>query len=600
MATSFDIIRHRRGWTQQSFAELNALPQDQLPRLDEALETLHRHKGGEITVLTDFDMDGTCAGVIMYAGLSELGFKTNLVIPDYQGSRDVEVEDIDTALHYYPDTTCIITCDEATNSARGIGYARARGLDVVITDHHHQNVDSPATVLLNPNAQEVSYSQPDICGAQVAFHLVTAYAKRYQPHTELALSMLRIFAGIGALADVMPLTGQTRDLIRATTPLMGLACVDTPLTPWGTWDAGRAMANPAETTPLCALTAQVATSTQLKNAIYGFAVLMQQFIAAKKLRSLDDVNTSFIGFTLAPTFNATRRVGGDMADAFYIFAPESVRRMVPDYDKTRHQAAAQLISNNENRKLMTIQALADLDSSTYGDTIYFSDAPAGILGLIATQITKATGKPSFVINPQTLSGSARAPEWFPVITVAETLDGVHAAGHEQACGVRLDDIDAGFRFKEAVADYMATLPEETFLPAPPDLIWSDIPYGLPLTDFYRNVDMPLPTLEDVAVLINHLDRIGPFGHGFVYPSIVVHTPLEVCSITELSDGKHLKITTPSDMDCLWWNTPVSPNELRAQGNDCAIEVELGIGEFKGVEKVQGIVRSLSVDGKVIA
>lgn len=600
MATSFDIIRHRRGWTEQSFAELNALPTDALPRLDEALATLHRHTGGEITVLTDFDMDGVCAGIIMYAGLSELGFKANLVIPDYQGSRNVEIEDIDTALHYYPNTTCIITCDEATNSARGIGYARNRGLDVIITDHHHQSVDSPATVLLNPNAWGVNYSQPDICGAQVAFHLVTAYAKRYQPHSELALSMLRIFAGIGALADVMPLRGQTRKLIRETTPLMGLACVDTPLTPWKTWDAARAMTNPAETTPLCTLTAQIATSTQIKNAIYGFAVLMQQFIASGKLRSLDDVNTSFIGFTLAPTFNATRRVGGDMADAFYIFAPDAVRHMVPHYDKTRHQAAAQLIANNENRKLMTIQALADLDASTFGDTIYFSDAPAGILGLLAGRMVEATGKPAFVLNPDTLSGSARAPEWFPVITVADTVDGVHAAGHEQACGLRLDNIDAGFTFKDIISRYAATLPEETFIPAPPDLIWSDIPYGLTSTAFYSNVDMPLPPLENVAVLIDHLDRIGPFGHGFVYPSIVVHTPLEVCSITELSGGKHLKITTPSGMDCLWWNAPVTPDELRAQGNDCAIEVELGIGEFKGVEKVQGIVRSLNVDGKVIA
>lgn len=608
---SFDIIRQRRGWTSKSIWDMSASPHDYLTYLPQAVDLIARHidNGGDITILTDFDMDGLCAGIITYAGLSEATYnKTssiNLVIPDYHGSRDVEPADIDTAMNLYPNTTLIITCDEGTNSAAGVAHARHHyGIDVLITDHHHQERTTEATVLLNPNAANSTYSQPDICGSQVAYHLVSSYAMNHAHNTLPQISMLKMFAGIGALADVMPLTGQTRSLIREALPLIGLSITDIPNTPWGSWDAGRALNAHPENAPLTAAMGVIAKTEEMKNAFYGFAVLLQQFIVAKKLRTLDDINVSFLGFTLAPTFNATRRVEGDMADAFYIFAPRAVRTMFPDYELDRESAAQTLISNNEYRKHLTKQALTTLDDSQHKAIIYYSDAPSGILGLLATRIANNTGLPTIVLNPNTLSGSARSPQWFPLITATENIDTVRCAGHEHACGVTIESHEAGDELVTALLDLISTVPADDKATPLPDLIWGDIttrahahtPWA---QQFYDNVDIPVPTVEETQTLVDHLDRIGPFGHGFEYPRIELRACIAECEISSLSGGKHLKITTPSGVECLWWNVPVTEDELEDYGEHLSMEITVDVSEFRGVERTQGIIRRLTIDGKEI-
>src|SRR5699024_10621300 len=111
------------------------------------------------------------------------------------------------------------------------------------------------------------------------------------------------------------------------------------------------------------------------------------------------------------------RVEGDMHDSFQLFAPQSVQVSRPDYDLSQTQAAQALIDNNEIRKAATKTALAEMDTTTFDRFIAFADAPAGIMGLLASNLTRATGEPAVVLNPYKLSGSGRAPEWFNIIDV---------------------------------------------------------------------------------------------------------------------------------------------------------------------------------------
>lgn len=608
--TPFELIRARRGWNDNFLATINAAPADQLGHIDDAISLIHQMitDDKEITVLTDFDMDGIASGVLTYAGIAELGGQVNLVIPDYTGSRDVEPSDIDHALTLYPDTALFITCDQGTNSTAGITHAQSRGVKVMITDHHHQEVDCPADVLVNPNATDSTYSQPDICGAQVAYHVLHHYAMTYNGEAIPAIELLRMFAGIGALADVMPLTGQTRALIKQALPLMRLCLPEVELNPWGSgWDKDKALQAKITSSTMMQMINLGEHDYRYARAFYGFSLLLRQFIATGKLRSAADINVGFIGFTLAPTFNATRRVEGDMHDSFQLFAPQSVQVSRPDYDLSQTQAAQALIDNNEIRKAATKTALAEMDTTTFDRFIAFADAPAGIMGLLASNLTRATGEPAVVLNPYNLSGSGRAPEWFNIIdVVAATGDpALSAQGHQQACGVRVNtenDLEALY---EAIATAVAAVPAEALAPANPDLVLIDVPRDTALAPdqrewVYRLGDMNMPEMSRMADLITQLSHLGPFGHGLTYPDIRIIAQLDDCEVRVLgSDSQHIKITTPSGLACLWWNSSEHIDDLTT-GGLAEFEVELSINMFRGEKIPQGIVRSVSVNGRSLA
>lgn len=605
--TPYELIRTRRGWDDDFFATAFATPADQLGHIDEAVSLIRRHTGDhhQITVLTDFDMDGIASGLLTYAGLAEMGAETNLVIPDYRGPRDVTPDDIDHALTLYPDTTLIVTCDQGTNSVAGITHAQSRGLEVLITDHHHQEGPCPAEVLVNPNATGSTYSQPDICGAQVAYHILHHYAMTYANEHISSIEMLRMFAGIGALADVMPLTGQTRALIKQALPLMRLCLPGFTLNRWGSgWE------------PTLAHTAKASSSTMMRmlsigehdyryaRIFHGFSLLLRQFVSAGKLRSAADINVGFLGFTLAPTFNATRRVEGDMHDSFQVFAPQCVQVSRPGYALTQAQAAARLTENNELRKAATKQALADLDTDSFPGYIAFADAPAGIMGLLASNLSQSTGMPAIVLNPTTLSGSGRAPGWFDIIdTVAAAGDpALFAQGHQQACGARVDTPDDLETLYQIIDAAVAATPAELTAPAEPDLVFSDVPRDTALADDQRDLvhrltDMELPEASQVTDLVTQLGYMGPFGHGLTYPDIRLIVQLDDCQFRVMgSDSQHLKITTPSGLPCLWWNAAEHVSDLMVDGL-AEITVELSLNIFRGEKKPQAIVRSVVVNGR---
>ena len=98
--TAFELITQRRGWTMATLDELSRSTDEPLPDLDAGVELLHRAilADDEITVVTDYDMDGVAAGLLTYAGLAELGARSNLVVPHYTGLRDVTAAKVDQVM----------------------------------------------------------------------------------------------------------------------------------------------------------------------------------------------------------------------------------------------------------------------------------------------------------------------------------------------------------------------------------------------------------------------------------------------------------------------------------------------------------------------
>lgn len=605
-----DIIRARKGWDMTWFSDVNYVTDVKLDGLDKAVNHLHEciTNSREITIITDFDMDGVSAGTLIYAGLAELGAHVNLVIPDYKGPREIVPADIDQAVDFYPDTALIITCDAGVNSNAAIHHAQnTHRIDVMVTDHHVElDPGCAARFVLNPNRIGSTYPQPDICGAQVAYMLIREYTLTYAREKMHDIARLELFAGIGSLTDVMPLVHWTRKLVRTSTALMKLCTPRVPENKWGGFDQYKAAKTDIDSATLMGIIKAPGThhTPEYIAAFEGVAYMLRGLIEKKKLTSLDNINESFIGFTVGPMFNATRRVGGDMRDTFAIFTPKAVEEQYPKYTIDRADAVLTVIANNERRKALTKQAMSQMtdNDQPFAPIVFFIDAPAGILGLIAANIMRETTMPAIALNPNTLKGSARAPQWFNVIdTAAElSLPGLQAVGHQQACGFSATNHDQLRAFVDTALQKVAATPQEIREPGQADLHLCDtIPTASQISSKagYRSIieasDGVIADTQDLIDLSHQLDIMAPFGHGFTYPDIRITAVTAMCTIKTMgSANQHMKITLDSGMVLLWWNAAEKLDELQSSEMFTAT-VELGVNEFMGVLSAQGVVGTMT-------
>lgn len=134
----FNTIRERMGWTDEYLKEINDPSHPLLQDIDTmcaALEYLRVHQM-PLVVIPDFDTDGICAGMILYAGLSELGLDVRLHVPDYHLGHEIQPEVIDQVMLAFPDAKAVITCDAGTNSTEALSRANEYELLTLVTDHH--------------------------------------------------------------------------------------------------------------------------------------------------------------------------------------------------------------------------------------------------------------------------------------------------------------------------------------------------------------------------------------------------------------------------------------------------------------------------------
>jgi single-stranded-DNA-specific exonuclease len=604
-----DTVRKRKGWNMAWFSHITSITKKQLDGMDTCVRRIHRaiESGEMITIITDFDMDGVSSGTLIYAGLAELGANVRIVVPDYKGPREMTPQEVDQALDFYPETSLIITCDGGINSNGAINHAQdTRGVDVMVTDHHVElDPGCNANYIINPNRINSTYPHPDICGAQVAYLLLEAYTLTHARNKMHDIKRLELFAGIGTLTDVMPLIHWSRKLVRSSISLMKLAVPNVPAGKWGNFDEYKATNTPIDTATLLQVIHTGDHAPQYVAAFEGIAYMMRGLIEKKKLTSIENINASFIGFTVGPMFNATRRVGGDMRDTFAIFTPDAVAQQYPQYNINIPEAVLAVIANNERRKAMTTLAMSQIhdDAQPFAPIVFFCQAPAGILGLIASKVMRETNMPAVVLNPTTLRGSARAPEWFNVIDEAQSLNlpGLGAVGHQQACGFHATNHNQLKVFAEHAEHVAKLIPEEDRQPPKAHLHLCDT---LPTShtavpkqvyqDVLAHTDGVIADPNDLIELHKQLQLMAPFGHGFEYPVINITAVTKMCKLETMGSQKqHIKITTNSGIVLLWWNA-ADKHESLAASEMFTATVELGVNEFMGKVYAQGIVGDIEL------
>lgn len=205
------------------------LPPEQLKGADAAARFLADalQQGRRLCVVADYDCDGATACAVALRGLAQLGARPgtlSYVVPDravhgYGLSPAV----VELAMQQRPDA--LVTVDNGIASLEGVAAARARGLDVVITDHHlpamvgDQIVLPDATVIVNPSQPGCGFGSKCLAGVGVMFYVLLAVRAElrargvYTPQDQPRLDTLLDLVALGTVADVVKLDANNRRLV---------------------------------------------------------------------------------------------------------------------------------------------------------------------------------------------------------------------------------------------------------------------------------------------------------------------------------------------------------------------------------------------------
>lgn len=539
-----------RGLTLDAVEKFDHPEHSPLFNIDELCLRLHeiREKGTHLTVLSDYDMDGIMSGVVAYAGLSEMGFpNVSLYIPDPSAGYGFDDKTIVDLMQQCPRTQAIITGDVGITCYDGIREANRCGLEVLVTDHHLELESGlpEASVVVDPMQAKDTYEHPQICGAYVMYQCLQRFADMYcDRHTAEQVRRLRVFAGIGTVSDYMPLLYENRQLVRDCVSICRLLYCD----------GSDFVVNHFGTSDVC------------RRAFRGLYEVLREFESIGKIHGGDDIDESFFGYYLAPTFNSVKRVGlpTDMARVFGVFFGANVKEDV-----------AYLVQLNEKRKEMVSDCMDRMMSQDqpYAPYIYITDAPSGVLGPMAQRIVSETGEPAIIVaKDATYHGSGRSPAWYPFITRTAMLN-TYAAGHNVAFGVGFSNEKEVRKLYRFLKEDVAKARSETDMSK----------YELP-PDFIIDHDGSGDTVIDILLFLEYLEDLRafqPFGAGFPAPNVELRfRPIEGEWSTMGSKDQHLKIRLAHGLEVLCWNQ-ADKITLADETDKVRLHGHLGVSEFRG-------------------
>jgi len=469
------------------------LPVGSLAAVEAAAEllALHQQRGGLLLVIGDFDADGATSTALIVRALRSWGFPAvDFLVPNrFEFGYGLTPEIVALAAERRP--ALIVTVDNGISSNAGVAAARARGIDVLITDHHLPGACLPAAnVIVNPNVPGSTFASRALAGVGVAFYVMAALrrllaARGWLPPRALQCAELLDLVALGTVADVVPFDSNNRILVA-----QGLARIR----------AGR-----------CAP---------------GISALLE---VARRERS--GVVAGDLGFAVAPRLNAAGRLT-DMSIG--------IRCLLSDEPAEARALARELDALNTERRSIearmqaeahaALRSLRDPDSGMRraGVCLFDPGWHQGVVGLVASRVKERLRRLVIAFAPAdagTLRGSARS---IPGIHIRDVLDAIAArdgtlihkfGGHAMAAGLTLPmaSLDVFARAFDAECETALRLRGS------PDVIETD--------GELSDAELALPTAQA-------LREGGPWGPGFPEPSFDGRFRIETARVV---GERHLKL-----------------------------------------------------------
>ena len=379
--------------------------------MDKAVERLEQaiKNDEKILVYGDYDVDGTTAVSLVYMFIKKHHAKVDFYIPDrYTEGYGISFMGIDFAKAN--DFTLIIALDCGIKAIDKVSYAKERGIDFVICDHHRPGDTLPeAVAVLDPKRNDCTYPFDELCGCGVGFKLVQAYSQKNNiPFSELE-EYLDLTA-ISIASDLVPIVGENRILC-----YFGLQQIN-------------------------------------KAPRKGIKAILELANIKK------EVTINELVFTIGPRINAAGRLETGL---------NAVRLLISDdHADSKINGQNINITNTERRTIditITQQALTMIDESVElisrkTTVLFHPEWHKGVVGIVASRLTEKYYRPTIVLTESNgrATGSARSVKDFDVYDAIEACSDLleQFGGHKYAAGLtlKLENL-AAFqqRFEEVVS-----------------------------------------------------------------------------------------------------------------------------------------------------
>ena len=449
-----------------------------------------------IVVYGDYDVDGVTATALLYQHLKGMGASVKCMLPSREGDGYGLSKNAIQSIH---DKGCqlIVTVDNGISALEEAEFAASLGVDLIVTDHHLPHDALPkAVAVVDPRRADDHSPFKGLCGAGVAFKLCAALDGC--PPEEM-LDYCGDLAAVGTVADVMPLTGENRTLVKAGLKL--LQQTDRP----------------------------------------GISALLEEVGLGGKPITAENVS-----YAIAPRINAAGRMDNAVTALQLVLCEDEERAAELAHKLNEINVARQ---ETEQEIVKAAQEQLDAEPAILEDRvilIWGRDWHPGVIGIVASRLVEKTGRPVIVVSVDEHGegkGSGRSVQGFNLHECIASCEDIllRFGGHAMAAGlsVREENLpELRRRLNEWAARECAVL----FTP--------------PL-ECDLSIHLDRITVESVR----RLEQLAPYGAENPTPVFVLEKAV-IDGIFSVSEGKHCRLRLRqgnASIYAVWFGMP--PEQL---------------------------------------
>jgi single-stranded-DNA-specific exonuclease len=531
------------------------LPVSTLDGVEAAVSLLLTHREpGRILVIGDFDADGATSTALMVRAMRSWGFMSvEFLVPNrFKFGYGLTPEIVELALTRTP--TLIVTVDNGISSIAGVAAARARGIEVLITDHHLPGGTLPdANVIVNPNLIGSRFGSAALAGVGVAFYVMAGVKRRLDAQGELpsgapGVAEFLDLVALGTIADVVPLDFNNRVLVS-----QGLKRIR----------AGRCVA--------------------------GIRALLQ--VAA---RGRADLTAADLAFAVAPRLNAAGRIDDMKIGIDCLLAQDDAEAMrlatrLDELNQERRSIEARMQSE-ALAAVQRLQAKSPRPLQRSGVCLFDETWHQGVVGLVASRVKERVRRPVFAFaraEDSSLRGSGRSIAGVHIRDVLDSIAARHPelivkfGGHAMAAGLTLEfeKLERFARAFDAEVERCLGVSQHT------DCIETDGELGV----------------DEIALeTANALRGGGPWGQAFPEPSFDGVFTIRSARIV---GERHLKmwVEVPRSgraFDAIAFNYVAADGSSTVPAGSAQLVYRLDVNEYQGERRLQLLVDHVLPCGEV--
>ncbi len=488
-------------------------------------------EGETILIYGDADVDGLSATALLCQFLGTVGKRPEVYVPN-RAFDGYSFNDAGIAAIAAAGATLVISVDNGTSAIEPVATLQAKGIDVIITDHHLPgDALPPALAVVNPCREDCSYGFQPLAGVGVAFKLACGVAAKLRERGRNGERMAKVlgevmaWVSMGTVSDIMPLRGENRVLVSR-----GLRAL------------------PRTSSP-------------------GLRALC----AVSRIGPGADCRAEDIAFRLAPRLNAASRMGrSDLSVSLVTGTDENVcNQLANQLDELNKQR------QSAERELLTAVA-ARLEGHDFNEAIVLAgdDWNSGLLGLVAGRLSRKHGVPAVLAswgNGDPGKGSCRSIPGFDVHGALSTAQ-EHLAqfgGHAMAAGFSVT--------KQSFSAFAEVFRQ----------CWRDhLAAGTTRAPLEYEGELPLVAIN--LALVKQIDRLEPFGESNRRP--VLATPgVQLVEARRMGgDGTHLAMQVsqgPTTLRVVAFGRGDLADEL-TPGQTLDLMHRPKLNNFRGISRVE--------------